>query len=91
MNFNAYSNDLFLFLCPDFDLHPGYEPADIYLVFSTCISRPTSLLASSNVSEFFMYYASYLPVGSHHQYKPEADMSHSISVSHGFPGPEKQR
>jgi hypothetical protein len=29
----------------------------------------------------------YLSVDSHHQHRPEADVSHLISVPPGFPGP----
>jgi hypothetical protein len=38
---------------------------------------------------FFFMYLSYLPADSHHQLKPEADVSHSISVPPGFPGPSQ--
>jgi hypothetical protein len=53
------------------------------------ISRPTSLLAPIEVSVFSLQYLCYLPVDSHHQHKPEADVSFSISVPPGFPGPSE--
>jgi hypothetical protein len=48
---------------------------NIYLVFSTIISRPTSLLASVKFPVIFCI-LSYLPVDSKHQRKPETGVSH---------------
>jgi hypothetical protein len=46
---------------------------------SAFVSRPTSLLASIKVSVLSSQYLCYLPVDSHHQRRPEADVSHLVS------------
>jgi hypothetical protein len=58
-------------------MHSGDKTATYTQSFT---SKPTSLLASNK--EFF-FIVSMLSVGSH-QHKPEADVSHSISVPFDF-------
>jgi hypothetical protein len=74
-------------LYPDFGLHSGPETP-------TCTSFSLRLLLDQppyyHQLKFmchYLWYLCYLPVDSHHQHKPEADVSHSISVPPGFPGP----
>jgi hypothetical protein len=50
----------------------------ISLEFSTFMSSPAFLLASIKVSCFSLWYRHYLPVHSHHQHKPTANVFHSI-------------
>jgi hypothetical protein len=50
-----------------------------HILFSTFISRPTSLLVSIKVTVLSSCYLCYLLVDSHHQHKLQADVSHLIS------------
>jgi hypothetical protein len=56
------------------------------LSFLCIYFKPTSLLASTRVSEF-SFMACYLPIDLHHQHRPAADVSHLISVPPGFSEP----
>jgi hypothetical protein len=56
-------------LCPAF----WSRDSNIYLEFSAFTSRPTTLLASVDVSVFFIISICYVPVDSHHQHRPAAD------------------
>jgi hypothetical protein len=54
-------------------------------------TEPTNCLMDSSAlhkhkKDVFLY-GIYLPVDSHHQHNPEADVSHSISVPPSFPVP----
>jgi hypothetical protein len=67
-----------------------WQESNIYVVFSIFIYRPTSLLASIKVPVFlFIVSMLSLSVDSRHQHRPEADVSHLISVPLGFSGPSK--
>jgi hypothetical protein len=72
-----------LYLCHVFPAF-FWQYSNIYLVFSVVISRPNSLLASIKVSVSF-FIVSMLSPGTvtHHEHKPEADVSHLISVPPG--------
>jgi hypothetical protein len=73
-----------LILSPNFEPHSGDETQYI-LSFLCVISTPTSLLASIKFCAFlYSIYVSLYLVDSHQQLKPEADVSHSISVPPGF-------
>jgi hypothetical protein len=77
-----------IFLYHDFSPAFWSRESNIYIVFSTFIFKCTSsLLASIKFLSFYLQYLCYLWVESNHQQKPEADVSHSISVPPGFPGP----
>jgi hypothetical protein len=68
--------------CPAF----WWRGSNIHLVFSAFTSRSTSLLVLKFLC-FSLLYLCYHPVDSHHQHRPTADVSHSISLPPGFPGP----
>jgi hypothetical protein len=87
LNCDTFPNNLFPIFISRF--WPAFWSWDtnIYLVLSMSTPRPTSLLASIEVSVLSLQYLCYLPVDSHHRHKPEADVSHSISVPPDFPRP----
>jgi hypothetical protein len=68
--------------CPAF----WWWDSNIYLVFSAFTSGPTSLIPSIKVSVFILMVSiCQLPLDSHHQLRPTADVSHLISVPPRFP------
>jgi hypothetical protein len=83
----SVANDLFAIFMSRIWPTFWWLDSNMYLVFSTFIYRPTYLLASINISVFFFIVSMLSLRDSHHQRKAEADVSHQISVSPGFPAP----
>jgi hypothetical protein len=80
----TFSNDLFIIFMSKFEIHSGEETAT-YTSFLQ-VYFYTSLLTGSQLNFlcFDLQFVRYLPVNSHFWDKPEADVSHSISVPLNF-------